>query len=220
MNGIESIRNLAIRIRDIPEKYPKIQSGFHLFSWESEIDLCKKQMLMAITKNFGESSPYIDELNRIPLPTQKDVQQDFARYIDTSSAFFPGLPGPAPGSFYYYFAKPALNLLDVLISDLESAPIKILDSNAIDLIHNICNKFYLVAEQLKKRHDKRESIKINDEYDVQDLFHALLHIHFDDVRDEETMPSFAGISSRIDFLLENEKIGIEIKKPSCLIRHP
>ncbi|EJF8822134.1 malate dehydrogenase, partial [Salmonella enterica subsp. enterica serovar Infantis] len=51
-----------------------------------------------------------------------------------------------------------------------------------------------------------------DEYDVQDLVHALLTLHFDDIRPEEGSPSFAGSSSRQDFLLKKEKIVIEVKK--------
>lgn len=53
---------------------------------------------------------------------------------------------------------------------------------------------------------------IVDEYDVQDLLHALLKIEFDDVRPEEWTPSYAGKSSRTDFLLKNEKIVVEAKK--------
>jgi hypothetical protein len=49
-------------------------------------------------------------------------------------------------------------------------------------------------------------------YDVQDLLHALLKIDFDDVRPEEWTPSYAGKSSRTDFLLKNEKIVVETKK--------
>lgn len=42
--------------------------------------------------------------------------------------------------------------------------------------------------------------------------HSLLHIHFDDIRPEEWTPSYAGGGSRVDFLLKNEQIIIEIKK--------
>ena len=56
------------------------------------------------------------------------------------------------------------------------------------------------------------TLDVQDEYDVQDLFHALLHIHFEDIRPEEWAPSFAGASSRMDFLLKQEQIIIEIKK--------
>ena len=57
----------------------------------------------------------------------------------------------------------------------------------------------------------RPTIEINDEYDVQDLLEALLKLHFDDVRAEEWTPSYAGGANRIDFLLKEEEIAIEVK---------
>lgn len=52
---------------------------------------------------------------------------------------------------------------------------------------------------------------MQDEYDVQDLLHALLRIFFKDVRPEEWTPSYAGNSFRMDFLLHQEEIVIEVK---------
>ena len=62
------------------------------------------------------------------------------------------------------------------------------DLNKIELL---CNRFDLVARQIQIRYGKgkRTTIEINDEYDVQDLFHALLTLYFDDIRDEEWTPS-------------------------------
>lgn len=80
------------------------------------------------------------------------------------------------------------------------------------IVENICYKFHSVARQLQSRHSDRSTIEIEDEYDVQDLLHALLKLHFDDVREEEYTPSYAGSSSRVDFLLKNENIIIEVKK--------
>jgi len=80
------------------------------------------------------------------------------------------------------------------------------------LVEQICSRFHLVAKQLKTRHRDRESLPVNDEYDAQDLLHALLHIYFDDIRPEEWTPSYAGGCSRVDFLLKDEKIIIEVKK--------
>ncbi len=77
---------------------------------------------------------------------------------------------------------------------------------------NLLSKFPSVARQLRSRHNRRETLKIEDEYDVQDLLHALLKIHFSDIREEEWTPSYAGGSSRMDFLLKNEQIVIEVKK--------
>jgi hypothetical protein len=42
--------------------------------------------------------------------------------------------------------------------------------------------------------------------------HSLLKIYFDDVRPEEWNPSYAGSSTRSDFLLKDEQVIIEVKK--------
>jgi hypothetical protein len=83
--------------------------------------------------------------------------------------------------------------------------------NTTDVVKNLCLRFHLVARQLEHRHDARPTIKMNDEYDVQDLLHGLLRLHFDDVRPEEWTPSYAGGASRMDFLLKNEQVVIEAK---------
>lgn len=87
------------------------------------------------------------------------------------------------------------------------------ESDAVEKVCRICTRFKLVADQLRERYDKREPLIIKDEYDVQDLFHALLKLYFDDIRREEPAPSTAGSSSRIDFLLTRERILIETKMP-------
>ncbi|NEQ45854.1 MAG: hypothetical protein F6K00_20845 [Leptolyngbya sp. SIOISBB] len=84
--------------------------------------------------------------------------------------------------------------------------------NSIERIVDICNSFHAVARQLRHRHKDRDTLVIEDEYDVQDLFHALLRIFFEDVRAEECTPSYAGGSSRVDFLLPQKKIVVELKK--------
>ncbi|OLP45926.1 hypothetical protein BJF95_11715 [Rhizobium oryziradicis] len=82
----------------------------------------------------------------------------------------------------------------------------------MNLVEKICLKFHSVARQLQARHNNRETLTVADEYDVQDLLHALLRIHFVDIRQEEWTPSFAGAASRLDFLLKDERIVIEVKK--------
>ena len=79
-------------------------------------------------------------------------------------------------------------------------------------LNNLFNKFHAVAKQLRNRYGSRNTIDIEDEYDVQDLLHALLRLYFNDIRNEEWTPSYAGGSSRMDFLLKEEKIVIEVKK--------
>jgi hypothetical protein len=79
-------------------------------------------------------------------------------------------------------------------------------------VEALCEKFHTVARQLRERHGGRGTIDVSDEYDVQDLLHSLLRIFFDDVRPEEWAPSFAGASSRMDFLLKKEQIVVEVKR--------
>lgn len=78
-------------------------------------------------------------------------------------------------------------------------------------VERICSRISLVVRQLRDRYDGRETLRVDDEYDLQDLLHALLHLFFDDVRPEEHTPSYAGKASRMDFLLKNESIVIEAK---------
>jgi hypothetical protein len=84
--------------------------------------------------------------------------------------------------------------------------------NPISWVDLICERFHLVAKQLRQRHDNRPTLDVADEYDVQDLLHALLRLYFDDIRPEEWAPSYAGKSSRMDFILKGYGIVIETKK--------
>ena len=83
------------------------------------------------------------------------------------------------------------------------SPVKVLDQ--------LADRFHLVAQRLIRRYGGRETLRITDEYDVQDLLHALLLLEFEDVRPEEHTPSYAGRSARVDFLLKAEQIVVEVK---------
>lgn len=69
-------------------------------------------------------------------------------------------------------------------------------------IRTIVERFRQFALQLERRQQRRPPISIKDEYDVQDLLHAVLRLFFDDVRTEEFTPSYASAASRMDFLLK------------------
>lgn len=53
--------------------------------------------------------------------------------------------------------------------------------------------------------------ELSNEADLQDLVHALLRLHYDDVRPEDPVSKHAGKSSRIDFMLPEAGVGIETK---------
>lgn len=84
--------------------------------------------------------------------------------------------------------------------------------SAFDLVRVVCSRFHLIVMQLRQRYDSRPTLGVADEYDVQDLLHSLLRLYFDDIRPEEWTPSYAGKSSRMDFLLKGTGLVIEVKK--------
>ena len=98
-----------------------------------------------------------------------------------------------------------LGLLNLTINDSSV-------SDPASPLFNIFDKFHLLVRQLRSRHNSRDTLDVKDEYDVQDFFHTLLHLYYDDIRPEEWTPSYAGKSARMDFLLKDLKIVIEIKK--------
>jgi hypothetical protein len=64
---------------------------------------------------------------------------------------------------------------------------------------------------LTYRRKGAEQLRFNNEYDVQDLLHALLRPWVQDVRPEEYTPSYAGKSTRMDFLLPAHELVIETR---------
>ena len=62
-------------------------------------------------------------------------------------------------------------------------------------------------------HRRRGAVPLTfqSEYDVQDLLHALLRPWVADIRPEEFTPSYAGSSTRMDFLLPTHRLVLELK---------
>jgi hypothetical protein len=80
-----------------------------------------------------------------------------------------------------------------------------------DVIVRMAERLHLVICQLRDRREERPTLDVGDEYDVQDLIHAILRLHFDDIRPEEWTPSHAGAPSRMDFFLPEIEAVVETK---------
>jgi len=83
--------------------------------------------------------------------------------------------------------------------------------DAVRVVTAIGDRALDVSRQLMRRHAKRATLEIKDEYDWQDLFHALLRVFFDDIRPEDHASTSAGASSRVDFVLPTHRLAIELK---------
>jgi REase_DpnII-MboI len=136
-----------------------------------------------------------------------------------------GLPTPPHVLFHAEWlsttskAHAAKDFNDTVIRLLRQIELRLGRSGQVDknplnerIISDIFENFHTFSRQLRNRHNDRTTIDIEDEYDVQDLLHAILSLHFNDVRAEEYTPSYAGSSTRMDFLIKEEEIIIEVKK--------
>ena len=92
-------------------------------------------------------------------------------------------------------------------------------TNTVILKHLI-RRLPLIIEQMAERQRSRSPFEVNDEYDLQDLFHGLLNALFDYIRPEEHTPSYASSSSRMDFFLPEIGAVTELKmmRPSMSTR--
>ena len=85
-------------------------------------------------------------------------------------------------------------------------------ADAVGLLRKIGNRFHAVARQLRLRHEGRPTLEVEDEYDAQDVVHALLCLEFDEIRRESWQPGYAGGAAHTYFVAPRDRIVIEVKK--------
>jgi hypothetical protein len=82
--------------------------------------------------------------------------------------------------------------------------------SALDGVLAIIDAFPNSSSVLAERKRSRLPFKINDEYDVQDLFFALVLPVVPDIVAEDPAPKVAGHSTRLDFTSKATRLGFEI----------
>jgi hypothetical protein len=83
--------------------------------------------------------------------------------------------------------------------------------DSVDVVTAIGERIRAVARELAHRHGGRPTLEMTDEHDYQDLLRAGLRIFFDDIRPEDPVPVLGGAGSRIDFVLPEYGIAVEVK---------
>lgn len=104
--------------------------------------------------------------------------------------------------------------LDRLIGILKAfadLPPTVQSDNIDEILEKIFTNFHRCARSILNRYQKRDTLEIKDEYDVQDLLQGILRLFIDDVRPEDYVPSYAGGNSRTDFYLPQYNTYIETK---------
>ena len=168
----------------------------------AEFRKCKRDTEIAIEKIFGCDSNFL---------------KDFSHISYSLNVYSRCMPKTRYYQAYLHGLVNAEIMLAAMISELEAYGVGdqehvVEQPDALSRIELICQRFHRVVRQFQQRHNDRPTFDIEDEYDVQDMLHALLSLHFEDIRPEEWTPSYAGASSRVDFLLKQEKIVVEVKK--------
>ncbi|GHA86465.1 hypothetical protein GCM10009069_07090 [Algimonas arctica] len=87
----------------------------------------------------------------------------------------------------------------------------LMPKNLEELLLRTIRSLPRAIQPLSNRRKGSVSLKSENEYVVQDLLHALLMPWVSDIRPEEFTPSYAGSSSRVDFLLKKHSTVIETK---------
>ena len=80
-----------------------------------------------------------------------------------------------------------------------------------ELLNIIVNGLPRAMYPLVRRRKDSVALSFKSEYDIQDLLHALLRPWIADIRAEEFTPSYAGSTTRMDFLLPAHSLVIETK---------
>jgi hypothetical protein len=118
--------------------------------------------------------------------------------------------------YHDYAIESGLGVINALKQDILNGFIDLEgindQSTGLGILDYIFDNFHKAVRQMRSRYNSRTTIDVKDEYDVQDFLHAILKLFFNDIRPEEYTPSYAGSSSRMDFLLKLEKTVIEVKK--------
>ncbi|QGX40209.1 transposase [Permianibacter aggregans] len=91
------------------------------------------------------------------------------------------------------------------------APQPVKPAEVEELLEIVVRGLRRAMHPLTHRRKGAQSLCFTNEYDVQDLLHALLRPWINDIRPEEFTPSHAGSSTRMDFLLPAHELVIETK---------
>lgn len=186
---VSQLRNLKNDIPRLRELHPKSKED-DFSRWKESVAGC---VLVALDNDTNH--PLYERMNKIFSDGQNNV--------------------PA---FRRLYLKPAElagveSIIDNVISLLEDN-IKSNSSYSADkmvILTGIFKNFHKFAQQLKDRQNGATPIFIEDEYALQDFVHAILRLHFRNVQNEVPLSEYCGKESRIDFVLKDERIGIEVK---------
>jgi REase_DpnII-MboI len=104
--------------------------------------------------------------------------------------------------------------LQILLEDISRAllQIKLINKTAEEVIRDALNNFSNAIRKISSNRRKgHPEFKIEDEYDVQDILYVILKTIFPNLKDEDAIPKVGAKSTKIDLIIREERILIEVK---------
>ncbi|KAA3436753.1 hypothetical protein FOA19_20460 [Rufibacter hautae] len=102
----------------------------------------------------------------------------------------------------------------ILLEDLEKTllRVKYVNKSSDDIVRDVLYNFSNAIQKIiKDRRKGHAAFNIMDEYDVQDILYVILKSIFPNLRDEDPIPKVGAKSTKIDLILREERILIEVK---------
>jgi hypothetical protein len=115
---------------------------------------------------------------------------------------------PVPTQLQPYPAAPASSFSDQKPAPQSSQA----GSDPVERVKTLCYRFHSVARQLRLRGEYRATLSVEDEFDAQDLLHALLRIQFDNIETDEWTPNYSSGTPRTTLLLNDGRLAVIVKK--------
>ena len=206
------------RVKELIERGKKFHTSGNFtdqekHAWAIDVDGC---MADAFGRNSPQYQDVIETIDRSSRPATV-IHLGLTGYDEQFDHPFGGQP-PVQDDYGQRLSN-QLRAIEQYLKQLETkaadeaslAPPKHAEPGAVEKVLHLIKRFSRAVNHLKERRAQRPPLIIEDEYDAQYLLRALLDVYFDDVRPEDAVPSNAGQNSKIDFVLLEEKIAVEVK---------
>ncbi|MBL7840601.1 MAG: hypothetical protein JNJ75_10705 [Cyclobacteriaceae bacterium] len=112
-------------------------------------------------------------------------------------------------------SEPVIDVqLQILLEDIEHTLLsyRYVNKSADELVRDILNNFSNALQKIIRNRRKGHSVfAVDDEYDVQDILYVILKSVFPNLRDEDAIGKVGGKSTKIDLLMREERILVEVK---------
>ena len=185
-----------------------VPEGSHAYKWQDWIIAAGRDPNV---DNFYFIGTLIEEFMDVrPLRTTENSDERIRLYEEKRKRIEDALA--AEGLQYFHGGRIIpTGVVDVLSPSNKISPPVLAPSSLDEVLTRLLRGLHRAMFPLTHRRKGLPTLAFDTEYDVQDLMHVLLRPWVKDIRPEEYTPSYAGKSTRMDFLLAEHSTVLEMK---------